>query len=171
MPPLPRVNVDSMAPHTTIGLSRFPLDVLVSVAIGSDRVSFPDEPFPDVTAIAGYDPECTPELVIVFNRDVNPPAADLPDQRALDMLSVSEPVAVPVFRNLVPLGCIKPGEPHLLPGYSYPIAVGDICFPGERARAALSAGAASLARALPERSPENKVQPHRHDEEDNQRFH
>ena len=94
---------------------------------------------------------------------------------------MSEPVAVPVFRHLVELGCVKTGEPYFLPGNANPVAVGDVGFPDEvwasvedgpasilhrLRRAALS----SLARELPEQSPENKVQPRRDDEEDDQRF-
>ena len=171
MPPPPGVDVDSMAPHSPLGLSRFPLYVLVPVAIGSDRVSFPDEPLPDILAVAGYDADRTSKFVIVLDRDVNSLAADLADQGALHTLSMSEPVAVMVLGPLIPLGRVETREPYFLPGYANPVAVGDIGFPGERARAALSAGAASLARALPEQSLENKVQPRRDDEEDDQRFH
>ena len=170
-----------MAPHSPLGLSRFPFEMYVSVAICSDCVSFADEPFPDIRAVASYDSNRTPKLVVVLDRDVNLPAADLPDQSALQTLSMSEPVAVPVFRHLVELGCIKTGEPYFLPGNANPVAVGDVGFPDEvwasvedgpasilhrLRRAALS----SLARALPEQSPENKVQPRRDDEEDDQRF-
>ena len=170
MPPSPGVDVDSMAPHAALGPSRFPLDMCVSVAIGSDRVPFPDEPFPDILAVAGYDPDCTPEFVIVLDRDVNSLAADLADQDALHALSMSEPVAVLVLGPLIPLRCIKPGKPYLLPGHTNAVAVSDIGFSCERARAAAPVGAASLARALPEQSPEKKVQPRRDDEEDGQRF-
>ena len=168
-----------MAPHSPLGLSRFPLVMFVSVAICSDCVSFPDEPFPDILAVTGYDPNRTPKPVVVLDRDVNLPAADLPDQSVLYTPSMSEPVAVPVFRHLVELGCVKTGEPYFLPGNANPVAVGDISFPGEVwmsfapastahrfRRAALS----SLARVLPEQSPESKVQPRHDDEEDDQRF-
>ena len=134
-------------------------------------MSFPDEPFPDILAVAGCDPDRTPEFVTFLDGDVNPPAADLPNQCTLDALSVSESVAVPVFRHLVPIGCVKTGESYFLPGNAKPVAVGDIGFPSERTCAALPAGAATLARALPEQSPEKKVQHRRHDEEDGQRFH
>ena len=87
MPPLPGVDVDSMAPHSLFGLSRFPFDMFVSVAICSDCVSFPDEPFPDILAVTGYDPNRPSELVVVLDRDVNLPTADLPDQSALYLLS------------------------------------------------------------------------------------
>ena len=160
-----------MAPHSPLGLSGFPFDMFVSVAICSDRVSFPDEPFPDILAVAGYDPNRTPELVVFFDRDVNPPAANFPDQGALHTLSVSEPVPVPVFRHLVELGCVQTGEPYFLPGYANPVAVSDVGFPGERVRAALSAWASSAERVLSEQSPEKKVQPCGDDEEDGQRFH
>ena len=97
MPPPPGVDVDSMAPHPPLGLSRFPLYVFVPVAIGSDRVSFPDEPLPDILAVAGYDADRTSESVIVLDRDVNSLATDLPDQGALYTPSMCEPVAVLVL--------------------------------------------------------------------------
>ena len=171
MPPLPRVNVYSMAPHTALGLSRFLFDQLVPVAVQGPRMSFPDEPFADILALAGYDPDRTSEFVMVLDRDVDAPAAYLPDQCALHTLTVFEPVAVPVFCHLVPFGCVKTGEPYFLPRHANPVPVSDIGFPGQRARAALPAGAASLARALPERSPEKNVQPRRYDEENGHRFH
>ena len=171
MPPPSWVDVDSMAPHAALGLSGFPFHMLVSVAVGRDRVSFPDEPFPDILAVAGYDSDRTPELVVVLDRNVNPPAADLPDQGALHTLSMSEPVAIPVFRHLVEFGRVKTGEPYFLPEYANPVAIGNIGFPREYARAALWARAASLAGTLPEQSPENEVQPRRDHEQDDQRFH
>ncbi|MDE0219099.1 MAG: hypothetical protein OXJ90_07500 [Spirochaetaceae bacterium] len=133
-----------MAPHSPLGLTRFLLDMSVSVTICSDRGSFPDEPFADIHAVAGYDPNRTPELVVVLNCDVNPPAADLPDQGALHTLSVSEPVAIPVFRHLLELECVKTGDPYFLTGYASPVAVIDIGFRSERVRAT------SPARSLPE---------------------
>ena len=164
MPPPTGVDVDSMGPHSPLGLSRFPLHVFVPVAIGSDRVSFPDEPFPDILAVAGYGADRTSESVMVLDRDVNSLATDLADQGALYTPSMSEPVAVLVLGALIPLGGVDTGEPYLLPGYANPVTVGDIGFPGERARAALSAGAASLGRALPEQFPENH--PRRDDKEE-----
>ena len=77
MSPLPRVYVDSMAPHTTFGLSRFTLDMFVPLAIGGDCVPFPDEPFPDILAVAGNDPDRSPEFVIVLDGNVNTFAPDL----------------------------------------------------------------------------------------------
>ena len=133
MPPAPRIDVDSMAPHTSLGLSRFLLDVPVPVAVGSDRISFPDKPFPDILAVAGYDADGTPEFVLVLDCHENLLAADLPDQCALHPLSMSEPVAVPVLCHLVPFGRVQAGESHFLAGHAYSVAVGDICFPGERA--------------------------------------
>ena len=104
-----------MAPHSPLGLSRFPLYVLVPVAIGSDRVSFPDEPLPDILAVAGYDADRTSKFVIVLDRDVNSLAADLADQGALHTLSMSEPVAVMVLGPLIPLGRVETREPYFLP--------------------------------------------------------
>ena len=127
-----------MSPHTAPGLSRFPFDTSVLVVIGSDRVSFPDEPFPHILAVADYDPDRTPEFVVALNTNLNLLAADLPNQRTLHALPVSEPVAVPVLRNLVLFGGVEPGQPYLLPGYAYPVAVGDIRFADECARAVSS---------------------------------
>lgn len=155
MPPPPGVDVHSVAPHPPLGLSRFPLYVFVPIAIGSDRVSFPDEPLPDILAVAGYDADRTSESVIVLDRDVNSLATDLADQGALHTPSMSEPVAILVLGPLIPLGRVDTGEPYFLPGYANPVAVGDIGFPGERARAPSSAEAASLGRALPEQFPKN----------------
>ena len=170
MPPPPGVDVDSMTPHSPLGLSRFPLYVLVPVAIGSDRVSFPNEPLPDILAVADYEADRTSKFIIILDRNVNSLAADLADQGAPYTLSMSEPVAVLVLGPLIPLGRVETGEPYFLPGYANPVTVGDIGFPGERARAALSAGVASLGRALPEQFPENH--PRRDDkEEKGQEFH
>ena len=85
------------------------------MAIRSDRVSLADEPLTDILAVAGNDPNRTPEAVILLDRDVNPPAAELPDQCALHALPMREPVSVLVFRHLVELGCINTGDPHFLP--------------------------------------------------------
>ena len=93
-----------MVPHFPPGFSRLPFDSLVSVAVSGDCVSFPNEPFPDVFAVASDSSDCASELVMVFDRDVNPLAADLADQGLLHTFSVREPVAVPVFRHLVELG-------------------------------------------------------------------
>lgn len=132
MPVSSGVEVDGMVPHFPPGFSRLPFDSLVSVAVSGDCVSFPNEPFPDVFAVASDSSDCASELVMVFDPDVNPLAADLADQGLLHTFSVREPVAVPVFRHLVELGCIKPGEPNFLPVHANSIAVRDIGFPGER---------------------------------------
>ncbi len=139
-----------MIPHSPFGLLRLPFNMFVSFGISSDRVSFSDEPFPDIFAVAGDDPNRTSEPVVVFDRDVNPLAANLLDQSTLHTFSVPEPIAVPVFRDLIELGCVKTGESYFLSGYANPVTVSDIGFTSECVRAVLSAWAASPARGVPE---------------------
>ena len=102
VPPHPWVDVGGMVPHAASGSSRFPFKVLVLVTVGGDSVSLPDEPCPDILAVAGHGPDGAPILVIFLNHDVNVFAANPLDQCTLHPLSVFEPVAVSVLRQLVP---------------------------------------------------------------------
>ena len=122
-----------MSPHTAFGFSRFPLDTFVFVGVGSDSMSFPNEPFPYILSVVNYRPNRTPELVITLYNNLNLLTADLPNQRTLHAPSMTEPVAVLVLGNLVPFGRVQSGQPYFLPGYAYPIAVGDIRFADESA--------------------------------------
>ena len=123
-----------MSPHAALSLSRFPFDTSVLVRVGSDRVSFPDEPFPYILPVVRYRPNRTPEFVVTLNTNLNLLTADLPNQRTFHALPMSEPVAGLVLRDLVPFGRIQSRQPYFLPGYAYPIAVGDIRFADQSSR-------------------------------------
>ena len=65
-----------MGPHAAPSTSRFPFDVLVRVTVGGYRMSFPDEPFPNVLAVAGYGADRASVLVVILDLDVNVLAGD-----------------------------------------------------------------------------------------------
>ncbi len=95
-------------------------------------MSVSDEPCPNVFAVARYASQYAPVLVVSHDRDSNVFADDLSDQCTLDALSVIEPVAVLVFRELIPLGRVESSKTYVVPGYPYPVAIGHICLAGDR---------------------------------------
>lgn len=132
-----------MVPHPASSSPCFLFDVLVSVAVRSDRVPLSDEPFPNILTITGHDTECTPIIVVAFNLDMDGPSANPLRQSSLDTASVVEPAAFPILRNLVPLRRVESDESYFLPGHKYSIAIGDSCPAGNGLSAAVRSERAS----------------------------
>ena len=133
----PGVEIVGERPPTAFRITRLPLDVLVTIAIGGDRVPFPHQPFPDVPALVGYGAEQASEPVRSLDRNADVLSSDFPDQGALHALPVTEPVAVPMFGLLIPFGGVEPSDAHFLPGHPYPVAIGHVRLARDRACGAL----------------------------------
>ncbi len=128
--PLSRIDIHGMAPHAFPGRFRLLLDALVSGSVAGDCVSFAYEPCADVLTVARHGANGASELVVFLDVDHDVLPTDLPDQCVLYVSAVPEPVAICVFCQLIPLGCVQVGEPDLLPAHSDPVAVGDEGLPG-----------------------------------------
>ena len=134
-----------MAPHAPPGAARLPFDVLVLIAVGGNRVPFANEPFPDVPAVAEHGADRPAVPVGVLDGDAYLLAADLLDQRALDLLAVPEPVAVLVACPLIPFGRVDAGKAYFAAGDPDAVAVGDIGLAGKPAGRGLGVGCAAGA--------------------------
>ena len=104
--PSPRVKDFCIPPHSTACATSLTFDVFVLISVCRDGVPVPNEPFPNVFAVARYASQYATVLVVSLDRDSNVFAADRLNQCALDTLSVVEPVPVLVSRHLIPLGRI-----------------------------------------------------------------
>ena len=122
-----------MTPHPTSGSASFSFEVLVLVSKGSDCVSVSDEPFPNVFAVARHGANHAAVLVVSLDLDSDVLTADRLNQCTLDAPSLIEPIAVLVFRQLIPLGRVEAGKTYVVPGYLYPVTIGHICLAGDRA--------------------------------------
>ena len=98
-----------MSPQPAPGEPCLALDVSVFVSVCGDCESVSYEPCANIFVVAHYSAQKAAVLVDTLNPDLNVLAADRFDQCALDEVPVIEPVAVLVFRQLVPLGCIEAG--------------------------------------------------------------
>ncbi|MDE0003620.1 MAG: hypothetical protein OXQ29_13090 [Rhodospirillaceae bacterium] len=115
-----------MLPHAVLCPARRQFGMVVAFIMGGDRVPFPDQPFPDVPALAGHGADQTSEPVRTLDRNLNVLASDFPDECALHPLPVVEPVPVPMFGLLIMFGRVEPGEAHFLSGHPHSVAVGHI---------------------------------------------
>ena len=121
-----------MTPHPPLGFASFSFEVLVLVSVCRDCVSVSDEPFPNVFAVVRHSANHTAVVVISLDLDSDVFAADRLNQCTLDAPSLIEPIAVLVFRQLIPLGRVKTGKTYVVPGNPYPVTIGHICLAGDR---------------------------------------
>ena len=121
-----------MTPHSTLRSTSLAFDMSIPVSVGSDGVSVSNKPFPNVLAAASHGSHDAAMLVVSLGRNSNFLTANRLNQCALDTLSVVEPVAVSVFRRLVPLGRVHTGNSYVVSGYPYSVAISHICPAGNR---------------------------------------
>ena len=133
----PGIEVAGVRPHAAPCFTRRLLDVSVAVIMGGDCVPFPDQPFPDVPALAGHGANQPPGPVHTLDRNLDLPASDLPNECALHALPVPEPVPVPMFGVPVVFGRVEPGGAHFLSGHPHSAAVGHIRLACDRAEGKL----------------------------------
>ena len=124
-PPVPRVVLRGVAPHAALGTLRLQLHAPVAFAVGGDGIAVANEPFAHVLAVAGHGAEDALVPVVSLDGDPDDLPADLLYQRALDALSLPEPVALLVLCYLIHLRRIETGEAYGLPGYPDGVAVDD----------------------------------------------
>ena len=122
-----------MTPHPASCLTGFAFDVFVLVPVCSDGVSILDEPCPNVFTIVSHSAQHATMVVVPLHRDAHMLAPDRLDQCALDTLPVLEPVAILVFRPLIPLRRVEAGKTYGVAGYPYPVAIRHICLSRDRA--------------------------------------
>jgi len=109
--PVTRIDIDFMCPHAALGCLRPSFRTTVAVAVACHGTAFPDEPFVDVSTLAGNHTDQSSVAVLPLDMHMHMPSSDFLGRGFLCEFPVIEPLTVS-FRRLIPFRRIQPREPN-----------------------------------------------------------